>query len=142
MTGALGRHGASVLAGAGLSDPPPQNPPATGLRSPGACRCGARSTEAPAGFACVAVSFYYLSTFSADVGLHDVSWTPFANGLGIGPIWVPLAVIFSETLPPPLPESRDRTRETGIAIGAAATIPPIAPLRTAGPTRRRRRAAA
>ena len=51
------------------------------------------------GFACVAVSSYYLSTFSADVDLYDVSWAAFVNGLGIGFIWVPLTVISFETLP-------------------------------------------
>ena len=51
------------------------------------------------GFACVAVSSYYLSTFSADVDLYDVSWAAFVNGLGIGFIWVPPTVISFETLP-------------------------------------------
>ena len=52
------------------------------------------------GFACVAVSSYGLSTFSADVELMDVTVAAFINGLGIGFVWVPLTVIAFETLPP------------------------------------------
>ena len=51
------------------------------------------------GFACVALSSYQLSTFSADVELMDVTIAAFLNGLGIGFVWVPLTVIAFETLP-------------------------------------------
>ncbi len=52
------------------------------------------------GFACQAVAGYAMAQFDINLTIVGVAWTSALQGLGVGLIWVPLAVVTFSTLAP------------------------------------------
>ncbi len=61
------------------------------------------------GLALIAISLYAMSRFTLDVGARDIIWTGFAQGLGLGAIFVPMGVITFATL-----DEKYRTEATSL----------------------------